>query len=53
MKKSNYPPEIRVRAVELVIESEKDYSSNWAVITAIGLRLVALLKLYVFGIKNI
>lgn len=36
MKKSNYTPEIKVRVVQLVIESEKDYSSNWAVITAIA-----------------
>ena len=36
MKKSNYTPEIRERAVQLVIESEKDYPSNWAAITAIA-----------------
>lgn len=36
MKKSNYTPEIKERAVQLVIESEKDYPSNWAVITAIA-----------------
>ena len=35
MKKSNYTPEIKERAVQLVIESEKDYPSNWAAITAI------------------
>ncbi|MEB3752735.1 IS3 family transposase [Acinetobacter sp. MD2(2019)] len=36
MKKSNYTPEIRERAVRLVLESEKDYPSNWAAITAIA-----------------
>ena len=36
MKKSNYTPEIKERAVQLVIESEKDYPSNWAAITAIA-----------------
>ena len=29
-------PEIRERAVQLLIESEKDYPSNWAAITAIA-----------------
>ncbi|ENX04787.1 hypothetical protein F897_03273, partial [Acinetobacter variabilis] len=29
-----YTPEIRERAVQLLIESEKDYPSNWAAITA-------------------
>ena len=36
MKKVKYTPEIRERAVQLVIESEKDYPSNWAAITAIA-----------------
>ena len=36
MKKSNYPSEIRERAVQLVIESEKDYPSNWAAVSAIA-----------------
>jgi len=36
MKKVKYTPEIRDRAVHLVIESEKDYPSNWAEITAIA-----------------
>ena len=36
MKKPNYTPEIRERAVQLLIESEKDYPSNWAAITAIA-----------------
>ena len=29
-------PEIRDRAIQLLIESEKDYPSNWAAITAIA-----------------
>ena len=36
MKKGKYTPEISDRAVQLVIESEKDYPSNWAAITAIA-----------------
>ena len=36
MKKVKYTPEIRERAVQLLIESEKDYPSNWAAITAIS-----------------
>ena len=36
MKKSNYTREIRERAVQLVIESEKDYPSNWAAVSAIA-----------------
>ena len=36
MTKPKYTPEIRDRAVQLLIESEKDYPSNWAVITAIA-----------------
>ncbi|KGT48053.1 hypothetical protein GW12_09070 [Acinetobacter sp. HR7] len=36
MKKVKYTPEIRERAVQLVLESEKDYPSNWAAITAIA-----------------
>lgn len=36
MKKPNYTPEIKERAVRLVLESEKDYPSNWAAITAIA-----------------
>ncbi len=31
-----YTPEIRERAVQLLIESEKDYPSTWAAITAIA-----------------
>ena len=36
MKKPNYTSEIRERAVQLLIESEKDYPSTWAAITAIA-----------------
>ena len=36
MTKLKYAPEIRERAVQLLIESEKDYPSNWAAITAIA-----------------
>ncbi|WP_372388008.1 IS3-like element ISAba19 family transposase [Acinetobacter baumannii] len=36
MTKPNYTPEIRERAVQLLIESEKDYPSTWAAITAIA-----------------
>ncbi len=36
MKKPKYTPEIRERAVQLLIESEKDYPSTWAAITAIA-----------------
>ena len=32
MTKPKYTPEIRDRAVQLLIESEKDYPSNWAAI---------------------
>ena len=35
MKKPTYTPEIRERAVQLLIESEKDYPYTWAAITAI------------------
>ncbi len=36
MTKPKYTPEIRERAVQLLIESEKDYPSTWAAITAIA-----------------
>ena len=36
MTKLKYTPEIRERVVQLLIESEKDYPSTWAVITAIA-----------------
>ena len=58
MTKLKYTPEIRERAVQLLIESEKDYPSNWAAITAIApwavyCARVVLLKHYVPGIKSI
>ena len=46
MKKSNYTPEIRERAVQLVIESEKDYPSNWAAVSAIAPEQHAVQGLY-------
>ena len=36
MIKLKYTPEIRERAVQLVIESEKDYPSNWSAVSAIA-----------------
>jgi transposase len=36
MTKAKYTPEIRERAVRLVLESEKDYPSTWAALTAIA-----------------
>ena len=36
MTKLKYPPEIRERAVQLLIESKKDYPSNWAAVSAIA-----------------
>ncbi|SSX66800.1 transposase [Acinetobacter johnsonii] len=36
MTKLKYTPEIRERSVQLLIESEKDYPSTWAAITAIA-----------------
>ena len=36
MKKVKYTPEIRERAVQLVIESGKDYPSNSAAVSAIA-----------------
>ena len=39
MKKVKYTPEIRDRAVHLLIESEKDYPSTWAAITAIAAKM--------------
>ena len=50
MTKLKYTPEIRERAVQLLIESEKDYPSTWAAITAIAPKSVVLLKHCVFGI---
>jgi transposase len=39
MKKVKYTPEIRERSVQSLIESEKDYPSNWAAITAIASKI--------------
>ena len=36
---SNYPPELRERAVRMVAEVKGDYLSGWAAITAVGSRL--------------
>ncbi|MDI9806969.1 IS3 family transposase, partial [Acinetobacter baumannii] len=35
MTKPNYTPEIRERAVQSQLDSEQDYPSTWAAITAI------------------
>ncbi len=39
MKKPTYTPEIKERTVRLVLESEKDYPSTWAAITAIASKI--------------
>lgn len=36
MKSKKYPTEVKKRAVELLIESQKDYPSLWAAIQAIA-----------------
>ena len=36
MKSKQYPTEVKTRAVELLIESQKDYLSLWAAIQAIA-----------------
>lgn len=36
MSKKSYPTEVKTRAVELLIESQKDYPSLWAAIQAIA-----------------
>ena len=36
MTKSKYSPEIKERAARLLLESEKDYPSTWAAITALA-----------------
>ena len=36
MKSKQYPTEVKTRAVELLIESQKDYPSLWAAIQAIA-----------------
>ena len=46
MTKLKYTPEIRERAVQLVIESEKDYPSNWAAVSAIAPEQHAVQGLY-------
>ena len=54
MKKSNYTPEIRERAVQLVIESEKDYPSNWAAVSAIAPKIGCTAEtLRVWYLKNL
>ena len=37
MKSKQYRAEVKTRAVELLIESQKDYPSLWAAIQAIAL----------------
>ena len=34
--RSNYPPELRVRAVRMVAELKADYPSEWAAIAAVA-----------------
>jgi transposase len=53
MTKLKYTPEIRERAVQLLIESEKDYPSTWAAITAIAPKIGCTPETFVFGIKSI
>ena len=36
MKTKQYPTEVKTRAIELLIESQKDYPSMWAAIQAIA-----------------
>ena len=36
MKSKQYPTEVKMRAVELLIESQKDYPSLWAAIQVIA-----------------
>ena len=36
MSKKPYPTEVKIRAVELLVESQKDYPSLWAAIQAIA-----------------
>ena len=36
MSKKPYPTEVKTRAVELLVESQKDYPSLWAAIQAIA-----------------
>ena len=39
MTKSNYTPEIKERAVRLLLESSTDYPSTWSAITAIATKI--------------
>ena len=39
MKSKQYPTEVKTRAIELLIESQKDYPSLWAAIQAIAPKL--------------
>ena len=41
MKSKQYPTEVKKRAVELLIESQKDYPSLWAAIQAIAPKFCA------------
>ena len=36
---SNYPPELRARAMRMVAEVTPDYPSQWAAITAVSQKL--------------
>ena len=49
MKMKTYIQEITTRAVQLVIESEKDYPSNWTAVSAITPKFGCTPKYYVFG----
>ena len=35
-KRTRYSPEVRERAVRMVLEHERDYSSRWAAIVSIA-----------------
>ncbi len=50
MKTKTYTQEIKTRVVQLVIESEKDYPSNWAAVSAIAPKFGCTPEHYVFGI---
>lgn len=39
MKTKQYSPEIKERAVRLLLESQQDYPSTWAAITAISAKI--------------
>ena len=51
-EKPNYTPEIRERAVQLLIESEKIIHRIGQQFPQLLLKLAVLLKHFVFGIKN-